>query len=92
MKIEEMRVTIHGKVQMVMFRDFIQRKARTLGLKGTVANLSDRSVEVVAQGPRDALDILVEHLHKGPFLARVLKVDVQWRKPKNKFGGFSILY
>jgi acylphosphatase len=92
MKIEEMRVTIHGKVQMVMFRDFIQRKARTLGLKGTVTNLPDRSVEVVAQGPRDALDTLVEHLHKGPFLAKVLRVDIEWREPQEKFGGFRILY
>jgi acylphosphatase len=92
MKIEEMHATIHGKVVMVMFRDFIQRKARTLGLKGTVKNLPDRSVEVVAQGSRDSLDTLVEHLHKGPFLARVLKVDVQWRKPKEKLGGFNILY
>lgn len=92
MKIEEFHAIIHGKVQMVMFRDFIQRKARTLGLQGTVTNLSDRSVEVVAQGPRDSLDTLVEHLHKGPFLARVLKVNVEWRKPKEKLGGFSILY
>jgi len=75
-----------------MFRDFIQRKARTMGLKGFVQNLQDGSVEVVAQGAPEKLEKLIEHLHKGPFLARVLRVDIEWRKPQEKFDSFAILY
>jgi acylphosphatase len=61
--------TIRGKVQMVMFRDFVQRKARGLDLAGSVQNLENHTVKVVAQGNEENLEKLVVHLHKGPFLA-----------------------
>ncbi len=77
---------------MVMFRDFVQRKARSLGLRGTVENLEDGSLEAVAQGKVEDLETLIEHLHKGPFLARVLRVDVSWREPNEEFQGFKIIY
>lgn len=77
---------------MVMFRDFIQRKARSLGIRGTVENLDNGSVEVVAQGREEQLEKLIAYLHKGPFLARVLRVDTEWREPSREFNGFSILY
>jgi len=92
METEEIHAKVHGKVQFVMFRDFIQRKSRTMGLKGFVKNLQDGSVEVVAQGSPEKLEKLIEHLHKGPFLARVIRVDVKWRKPQEAFDGFFILY
>lgn len=77
---------------MVMYRDFVQRKARALGITGTVENKEDRSVFVVAQGTEENLQKLIEHLHKGPFLARVARVDVEWREPRDTFQGFKILY
>lgn len=77
---------------MVMFRDFIRRHARPLGLKGTVENLDDGSVEVIAQGTEEKLKTLIEKLHKGPFLARVIRVDVTWREPQEDFQGFTIVY
>jgi len=89
---QEIRCTITGKVQMVMFRDFILRHARSLGIRGTVENLDDGSVEVIAQGKEEKLKKLVELLHKGPFLARVIRVDVEWRKPTGSFESFSIVY
>ncbi|MCW9054827.1 MAG: acylphosphatase [Candidatus Pacebacteria bacterium] len=92
MENQEITCKITGKVQMVMFRDFVQRHARSLGIRGTVENLDDGSVEVVAQGSEDKLKKLIEHLHKGPFLARVLRVDTRWREPSGEFDSFSILY
>lgn len=89
---KEIHCRVHGKVQMVMFRDFVARKARSLGIVGTVDNLPDFSVEVIAQGEEDALEKLIEHLHKGPFLARVLRVDVAWREPTDDFKGFKIVF
>ncbi|MBL7045675.1 MAG: acylphosphatase [Parcubacteria group bacterium] len=89
---QEIKCKISGKVQMVMFRDFIQRKARTLALRGTVENLQDGSVEVVAQGREEDLETLIEYLNKGPFLARVLRVSVDWREPSREFEGFKIIY
>lgn len=77
---------------MVMFRDFIKRHALSLGLRGTVENLDDGSVEVIAQGMEEKLEKLIEKLHKGPFLARVIRVDVTWREPQGDFTGFTIVY
>ena len=77
---------------MVMFRDFIQRKARALGIAGTVENREDGSVRVLAQGIDSALEKLVEHLHKGPFLARVARVTVSWKKPVETLRDFKIIY
>ena len=41
---------VFGRVQLVMFRDFVTRKARARGIVGTVKNNPDGSVSVVAQG------------------------------------------
>ncbi len=90
--LKEIQCKISGRVQTVMFRDFVQRKARGLSLAGTVENKEDGSVCVIAQGDEETLNKLIEHMHKGPFLARVLRVDVIWREPSQKFQNFQILY
>lgn len=77
---------------MVMFRDFVQRKARALDVVGTVENKDDGTVSVIAQGLEENLQKLIEHLHKGPFLARIARVDVEWHEPAGKFQGFKIIY
>jgi len=89
---KEIKAQITGKVQMVMFRDFIKRHARSMGLKGTVRNLDDGSIEVVAQGNESTLEKFIKHLHKGPFLAHVVRVDIEWREPMSDFDSFNIQY
>ena len=75
-----------------MFRDFILRHARALGIRGTVKNLSDGSVEVIAQGGKVNLEKFIRRLHKGPFLASVIRVDVKWLELTEDFDGFNIQY
>lgn len=89
---EEIHCIVSGRVQMVMFRDFTQRKARALGLSGWVRNLPDGTVEVVAQGEKGSLGKLVEKLYKGPILAKVNGVKAEWREPKEILRGFEIFY
>lgn len=86
------RAKISGRVQLVMYRDFVQRKAGSLGLAGEVRNLKDGAVEVIAEGERGELESLAEHLKRGPLLSRVDAVDVEWREPKGEFKSFSIQY
>jgi len=81
-----------GRVQMVMYRDFVQRKARGLGLVGTVQNLKDCSVQVIAQGERELLERLIGYLHRGSFLSHVENVEVKWDNPLLKFVDFTIVY
>ncbi|PIR82694.1 acylphosphatase [Candidatus Kaiserbacteria bacterium CG10_big_fil_rev_8_21_14_0_10_59_10] len=88
---EEVYCRVYGRVQLVMFRDFTKRKARSLGLRGYVRNMDDGSVEVVAQGPREDLEKLVAHLRRGPLLARVERVDVERRQPVKTYADFTIV-
>src|SRR3989339_97826 len=88
----EIECIITGRVQMVMFRDFACRRARRLGLTGTVQNLSDSSVRVIAQGEKAKLAKFIELLKKGSLLSKVENVQVTWHEPGAKFAGFKILY
>ncbi len=70
-----MRATVTGRVQMVGFRAWVLEVAR--GLRGTVGNRPDGSVEVVVEGPAPLLEQLVRRLHDGPGAARVERVEVE---------------
>jgi acylphosphatase len=86
------RAVVSGRVQMVMYRDFAQRKASGLGITGEVRNLPDGTVEVIAEGGKAVLEKYVGLLKKGPMLARVDRVVVEWREPTGEFTSFSIVY
>ncbi|HLB29600.1 MAG TPA: acylphosphatase [Dehalococcoidia bacterium] len=86
-----LRALVQGMVQAVGFRDFVYRRARLLGLAGYVCNGSDgRTVEVMAEGPREVLEQLLEHLWEGPRLARVDAVDVNWLEATGRLSDFTI--
>lgn len=87
-----MEAIVSGRVQMVMYRDFAQRKARGLRLAGEVENLKDGTVRVVAEGPRDRLERYIIKLRKGPLLARVEDVTIAWHAASGTHAGFSIIY
>lgn len=89
---EEIYCRIEGRVQMVMFRDFAQRKARGLEVVGWVKNLPDGTVEVVAQATPDTLKEYIATLHEGSILSRVDSVAVDWRAPSGHFDDFIIVY
>jgi acylphosphatase len=74
MTAKSIRVT--GKVQGVNFRYFTTQEARKLGLTGTVENLADGSVSVIAEGEIGALELLIRWCRKGPLMARVEEVEV----------------
>lgn len=75
---KRMQAIVSGRVQLVMFRDFVQRKARKKNITGWVKNLPDNTVKVVAEGDVEDLEWLLEKLHEGPVLAEVEDVAVKW--------------
>lgn len=83
---------VTGRVQMVMFRDFVTREARSLGIKGTVKNNADGSVSIIAEGDEVVLHAFLELVGKGPLLARVDKVRGDWAEPFGCYKNFDILY
>jgi acylphosphatase len=70
------RATARGRVQMVGYRAFVLQHAQDLGLRGEVRNLPDGSVECLMEGPREAVDALVDLMREGPYHADVRAVDV----------------
>ena len=70
-----LEATVRGRVQGVGFRYFVVRRAMELGVVGWVANTPDGSVQLVAEGSRDALDALEAGLRVGPMGAVVEAVD-----------------
>lgn len=89
---ERLQAVVSGEVQGVGFRDFIERQARTLGLAGWVRNEEDGTVQVVAEGPREALEALTSRLSEGPRLARVAEVETRWEPAQAEFRSFSVRY
>ncbi len=89
---ERLQVIVSGRVQMVMYRDFTQRNANKLGLSGQARNLSDGTVEVIAEGPREKLEYLLSKLHQGPLFAHVEHINVSWMSATNEFFQFRIVY
>lgn len=81
---------VHGIVQGVGFRYFTMRQARALGVKGSVRNRADGTVEVHAEGERGELEQLVRDLHSGPPGSVVERVEVTWGTPTGGYGDFSI--
>lgn len=87
-----LRAIVHGRVQGVSFRYYTQRRATSLGLTGYVRNLWDGTVEVVAEGRREALEELLAFLRVGPRAAFVAQVDTEWPNPTGTFTGFEVRY
>ena len=63
------RCEVRGRVQGVGFRWATRDRASALGLRGSVRNLADGGVEVIACGPDASRERLREWLRQGPSLA-----------------------
>ena len=83
------RVVVHGRVQGVFFRDSTRGRASAHGVSGWARNRSDGAVEVVLEGPRDAVERVLRFLETGPQQAEVDAVDVSEEDPEG-LSGFEI--
>ncbi len=88
--IQELHAYVRGRVQGVGFRYFVVDEALLLGLRGYARKESNGSVEVLAQGPRPALERLLTLLRRGPPAAYVREVKTTWRQPTEHLSGFHI--
>jgi acylphosphatase len=83
---------VSGWVQGVSFRGYTRRCARELALTGWVRNLYDGRVEAVAEGPRSAVEALIDQVRRGPASARIENVDVIWEEYRGEFPDFRIAW
>ncbi|WP_211305530.1 acylphosphatase [Helicobacter anseris] len=87
---QTMHIVISGIVQGVGYRKFTKSKADELGIKGSVRNLENFSVEIYANGEFEILESFISILKIGPQRAVVEEVETSIVS-KIDFKDFSIL-
>jgi acylphosphatase len=82
-------IRIHGKVQGVGYRAFATRVARRLGLKGSIQNQRDGTVEAMVEGEKKVIDEWLEELRQGPRHAEVTQIEQETRVFTGRLGDFD---
>ena len=86
-----MHVFYSGNVQGVGFRYTAKSVATGFELTGTVRNLSDGRVELVAEGAKDELEAFCQAIRDSGLGHFIEKETVSWGDAQNEFRGFEIV-
>lgn len=81
-----LRLTVHGRVQGVFYRNWTVHTARQLGLAGWVRNCPDGTVAALVQGDAPSVRRMIELMHSGPPAAAVTRIDEESCPPENLAG------
>jgi len=87
---KRLEAVVIGKVQGVGFRNYVLEKGTKLGLCGYAKNLSDGTVEIIAEGDLTRLVDFLSAIVDGPMLSRVDRVKKNWAEHTGTFANFSI--
>lgn len=87
---ESKHIIVHGRVQGVGFRYFVQHLGTQLGLTGNVRNCPDSTVEIVVEGPATQVAEFVREVEQGPPLARIERVEVHDVRARGRYRSFLI--
>jgi len=88
--LSRLHILYKGRVQGVGFRYTAEMIAIKIGIKGWVKNLPNGDVEIVAEGPRDGLDDMIEQIGKsvvGPFIRKTIQ---EWLPYQGEFQDFRV--
>jgi acylphosphatase len=85
-----MTVFFSGRVQGVGFRYTAKAVAAGFEVTGTVKNLPDGRVELIAEGSHAELDAFRAELHAAGLAGFIQGEQVIWADAKNEFRGFEI--
>jgi len=92
-KYHRIEIVVKGLVQGVSFRIYTKRKATSLGLSGYVRNLSNGDVEVVAEGKRSQLLLLIKWLRRsGSPASNVTDVIINWSEELTNYNSFRVAF
>ncbi len=78
------KLRVRGRVQGVFYRKTAEDKANSIGLSGWVRNMPDGSVESLAYGTQEQIEVFITWCKQGPSGARVDSVDVEWLEPNSE--------
>jgi acylphosphatase len=83
-------IWVRGRVQGVGFRAHVEYFARQARLTGWVRNVGFDTVEALAEGEREQLELFVEAVKQGPRGSRVDEAQAQWEQATGEFQEFSV--
>lgn len=84
------KINVQGRVQGVFYRQNTQSKAMELGIRGTVRNCEDGSVEIFAEADSESMQLFISWCRIGPERAKVERIDIHEHPLKN-YSGFLII-
>ena len=87
---KRLHASVDGRVQGVSFRYFTLRTAKQFELTGWVRNRFNGSVELVAEGPEEDLNLFLDSIRRGPPSSQVNQVDHSWSESAGEFKKFMI--
>ena len=91
MKRSRMHVVYSGHVQGVGFRYTVKSTAAGFEITGTVRNLLDGRVELVAEGPIEELEAFRTAVRQSGLESLIRTEDVTWSEAAGEFRGFEIV-
>jgi len=87
----ELHANVKGKVQGVGFRWTVVERALEFQLSGTVKNLSNGTVEIIAQGDKPSLESFLKALKANAGLARIDSISTSYQDINKIFDSFTII-
>ena len=92
MERQRLNVFYSGRVQGVGFRYTVKALARGFEVTGTVRNLADGRVELIAEGRRTELEEFRKAIQDSELGHFIEQEEVSWAEAKNEFRGFEIVH
>lgn len=89
---EQARVEVlySGRVQGVGFRYTAVRESSRWRVSGTVRNLHDGRVELIAEGDRAAIKGFLDAVASGPLRRYIADARATWAAATGEFDGFTV--
>ena len=81
---KHIKIKITGRVQAVFYRDGVKKIADKNNLTGTVENLKDGSIEIMASGEEKEIRNLLDWCYKGSPLSSVESLSFEYLKMEDK--------
>jgi len=86
-----MQIFYSGRVQGVGFRYTVKSVASGFEVTGTIRNLPDGRVELLAEGAKNELEAFRQAIRQSGLEHFIQKEDPVWVEAKNEFRGFDIV-
>lgn len=88
---KQIRVVYSGQVQGVGFRYTVRSVANGFEVTGTIRNVPDGTVELLAEGPREELEGFRQAIRESGLDHFIRQEDIAWREAEGQFRGFEIV-